>query len=54
MNHALITGVSDALAPHGPTPGWTRAAKVLRRAQGPSVMSPSERANFPHPSTSAR
>ncbi len=37
MNHALITGVADALAPHGPDarlqPGATRCCVVLTRAR---------------------
>ena len=35
MNHALITGVADALAPHGPDvrlcPGPDRCCVVLKR-----------------------
>jgi predicted ArsR family transcriptional regulator len=52
MNHALITGVADALAPHGPDarlcPGPDRCCVVLKAA------GPSRRANSPRPSTSAR
>lgn len=38
MNHALITGVADALAPHGPDarlcPGLDRCCVVLRPGPG--------------------
>lgn len=41
MNHALITGVSDALAPHGPDarlrPGPARCCVVLKRPNGPAT-----------------
>ncbi|SON63500.1 hypothetical protein MSIMFI_05031 [Mycobacterium simulans] len=51
MNHALITGVADTLAPHGPDvrlqPGPGRCCVVLRRP-------PSEPANSLHPRTAAR
>ncbi|QUR69681.1 transcriptional regulator [Mycobacterium spongiae] len=40
MNHALITGVAEALAPHGPDawlePGSTRCCVVLKRCAAPS------------------
>jgi predicted ArsR family transcriptional regulator len=52
MNHALISGVADALAPHGPDvwlqPGPDRCCVVLTAA------APSGRADFPRPHTSAR
>lgn len=50
MNHALITGVADALAPHGPAtrlqPGPARCCVVLKCFNGS--------ANFARPSTSPR
>ena len=50
MNHALITGVADALAPHGPDarlqPGADRCCVVLTCPSGP--------ANRPRRRTSAR
>lgn len=52
MNHALITGVADALAPHGPDvrlqPGADRCCVVLTAAP------PSPQADSPRPRTSAR
>jgi predicted ArsR family transcriptional regulator len=52
MNLALISGVADALAPHGPEallcPGTDRCCVVLRPA------GPSRRASAPRPRTSAR
>ncbi|ORW17868.1 helix-turn-helix transcriptional regulator [Mycobacterium palustre] len=51
MNHALITGVAEALAPHGPEarlcPGPDRCCVVLRPG-------PNRRASAPRPRTSAR
>jgi predicted ArsR family transcriptional regulator len=52
MNHAMITGVADALAPHGPEarlcPGPDRCCVVLKPA------SPTRRASAARPRTSAR